>query len=486
MDYQLKLKSTRFRGSSITEPRDFNDEMESDRGRAFNSAAVRRLQQKTQVFPLETNAAIRSRLTHSLEVLQVGRYIAKTILKKLSKQSDNHFPLEFSEGFVSCIEIACLLHDIGNPPFGHFGEEAINLWAAEKVTACFAQFDDSELKQQLLDDLLTFEGNAQGLRTLHSLQTLNLSLTQLASIIKYTRTPAEAKPDKSSQFGYRQKKPGYYFSELPLIEKINQALSIAPGCRFPLVYIMEAADDISYCIADLDDAVTKGILSIEALNSELRNSWLKLSQQKPSDKLETDYFYKILDKAQERYKNNSDSSHHYILTLRTELVNDLVEYSADRYLKHHQQVFDGTLDESLLDGHDEYHCALESLRDVSVRKVYSCPEVEDLELKGFSIISGLLKTYGQLLDLSFTDFQLLVNENNLKHKIIETRLFHKISEKQKAAYLTATANITLKATASEEDRLLEFYYRTRLVIDYISSMTDHFAMAEFQNISASG
>lgn len=167
-DYKTKLKTDRYRIS--TKPgRDFNEEMESDRGRAINSAAVRRLQQKTQVFPLEANAAVRSRLTHSLEVLQVGRYISKLILKELIKEDKTID--QYSEGFISAVEIACLLHDIGNPPFGYFGEEAINKWTNTFLKDFINKSYQNEADcKKLIADLLNFEGNAQGIRLLHNIQ----------------------------------------------------------------------------------------------------------------------------------------------------------------------------------------------------------------------------------------------------------------------------------------------------------------------------
>ncbi|MFT5603037.1 MAG: dGTPase, partial [Flavobacteriales bacterium] len=166
MNYNQKLKVTRSRQSSI-EGRCFNEEMESDRGRAVNSAAVRRLQQKTQVFPLETNAAVRSRLTHSLEVQQVGRYISKIVIKELSSKGllEELGIVDNIDGFISAIEVACLLHDVGNPAFGHFGEEAINLWGKKTLTNIFNERFASEVDCSIIiKDLSSFEGNAQAIR----------------------------------------------------------------------------------------------------------------------------------------------------------------------------------------------------------------------------------------------------------------------------------------------------------------------------------
>ncbi|WP_045495759.1 dGTPase [Vibrio hyugaensis] len=488
MNYIDKLKSDRYRVSSI-EGRHFNEEMESDRGRAINSAAVRRLQQKTQVFPLESNAAVRSRLTHSLEVQQVGRYISKLVLKELTNQGIN--TAEYSEGFISAVEVACLLHDIGNPPFGHFGEEAINLWTRSFLSKTIhALYKDENDCGKLIKDLCNFEGNAQGIRLLHQIQALNLTYTQLACLVKYTRAAYEDKPSSSNsnQFSYRKKKPGYYFTEEDLYKKIQQNLAIADGCRFPLTYIMEAADDISYCIADVDDAVDKGILSIEKLHSEIERIWKSFRGKAGIDDVVVDegYLLNIANRAMEKAQEEKfNRNHTYILTLRTTLVNDLAHYAAERYVKNHDLVFNGTLDESLLDGCDKYNLATETLRYLSVDNVFNHTEVENLELKGYAVISGLLEIYSKLMSLSFEDFKLLALKNRLKSHPIETRLFHKLSSKHKTTYFSAVSELFNQQEVSNSDKLIEIYHRARLIIDYISGMTDGFALEEYQNLSAS-
>lgn len=491
MDYNLKLRSDRFKPS--TAPKEtFDDEMESDRGRAINSAAVRRLQQKTQVFPLESNSAVRSRLTHSLEVQQVGRFISKLILKKLKYRGQiEELGLKGKEdGFTSAVEIACLLHDIGNPPFGHFGEEAINHWARKSLIKVFVdKFGDQVTENILLNDLLTFEGNAQAIRLLHSIQELNLTLTQVACLIKYTRPAYEKKPPQDDKFFYRKKKPGFYFSEKEYISKLNNRLEMEKGCRFPLTYIMEAADDISYCIADLDDAIDKKILDVEQLHTAILDTWKSLAKVAGFDKMimESGYLPTIAEIAYEKCGfETHNKSHAYILTLRTKLVNDLANYSSDRYLDNHQQVFDGTLDESLLDGNDEYNLATETLKAVASKYVFSAKEVERLELKGHAIISGLLNIYTPLLELTFSQFKELSLNNVLKSHQVETRLYHGLSNKQKRIYNDSTKALFEAKNVSEQDQLLELYFRTRLLIDYISGMTDRYALEEFRSLSAIG
>lgn len=490
MDYNEKLKHERFRAS--TAPKDtFDEEMESDRGRSINSAAVRRLQQKTQVFPLESNAAVRSRLTHSLEVQQVGRYIAKLVLKKLN-EADKLKALgldDKKDGFTSAIEIACLQHDVGNPAFGHFGEEAINMWSETSLLNVFTEKFGDEVKDNILvKDLLCFEGNAQAIRLLHSLQDLNLSFSQVACLIKYTRPAYEPKPtDKSDLYYYRKKKPGYYYSEEEYVKTLQSNLNIESGNRFPLTYIMEAADDISYCIADLDDALDKGILNVDQLHKAINDIWDSYLDDEKVDNevVKKRYLPNLAKKAYKRYESESHNKNHsYILTLRTILVNELANYASDRYIENHEAVFDGTLDESLLDGNDEFHLATEVLKDVAFKYVFSAKEVERLELQGHTIISGLLDAYMPLLKLDYEKFKSLSKTEFLKSCPIETRLYHDLSNKHKRYYSYSVKSIHEQESVSDEDRILELYYRSRLLIDYISGMTDRFAFEEYRSLKA--
>ncbi|MEH6396591.1 dGTPase [Pseudoalteromonas sp.] len=490
MDYNEKLKHERFRAS--TAPKEtFDEEMESDRGRSINSAAVRRLQQKTQVFPLESNAAVRSRLTHSLEVQQVGRYIAKLVLKKLN-EAEKLKALgldDKKDGFTSAIEIACLLHDVGNPAFGHFGEEAINMWSETSLLNVFTEKFGDEVKDNILvKDLLCFEGNAQAIRLLHSLQDLNLSFSQVACLIKYTRPAYEPKPtDKSDRYYYRKKKPGYYYSEDKYVKALQNNLNIKSGNRFPLTYIMEAADDISYCIADLDDALDKGILNVDQLHKAINDIWDSYLDDEEVDNevVKKRYLPNLAEKAYKRYESESHNKNHsYILTLRTILVNELANYASDRYIENHEAVFDGTLDESLLDGNDEFHLATEVLKDVASKYVFSAKEVERLELQGHTIISGLLDAYMPLLKLDYEKFKSLSKTEFLKPCPIETRLYHDLSNKHKRHYSDSVKSIHEQETVSDEDKILELYYRSRLLIDYISGMTDRFAFEEYRSLKA--
>ncbi len=251
---------------------------------------------------------------------------------------------------------------------------------------------------------------------------------------------------------------------------------------------MEAADDISYCIADVDDAVDKGILSIDKLDAEIRRIWNSFTDDKNVDPsvIEEGYLLSIADLAKQKYENERhDKKHAYILKLRTILVNDLANYAADRFIQNHEAVFHGRLDESLLDGSDRYNLATETLREISIKNVFSDHEVENLELKGYAVISGLLEIYSPLMLLSFENFKQLSLDNFAKSYPIETRLYHKLSSKHKATYHQSVEKTFEQESPEKSSKMYELYYRSRLIIDYISGMTDQFALEEYQRLSAS-
>ena len=475
-NYRDKITCRRQRPTTV-EGRDIVEETESNRGRIIQSAAIRRLQQKTQVYPLETNAAVRSRLTHSLEVQQTGRFIARSILAQLKEHNKlKELGLEGIEtAFTNLVEMACLMHDVGNPPFGHFGEAAINDWMEKNARTCFfrASGTGSNLfEEKLLPDLLHFEGNAQGLRIIHSLQKLNLTCSQIAALVKYTRPAWQAEADQG--YTYRHKKPGCYYSEEPLLEMIWQHLGIAPGHRYPLVYIMEAADDIAYCIADLEDAVDKGILNLRQLQRLLQEEWDSQCQRAGVG------FSRYLPDIVEQALDENATSHIFITRFRTRLSKDLVDYATARYCERHQDIFEGSLDEPLIDGGSRQHLALLTLKWVARRHVFSQPEVETPELRGYAALMGLMDIYRPLLEMSRKEFTHIVNGEPSKHFIAQ-RLYHRLSGKHKEAYEEAVEALQGE---SEDSPALEWYYRCRLVIDYMSGMTDNFVLDEYQCLSA--
>lgn len=219
------------------------------------SGAFRRLQDKTQVQPLAEGGRVRSRLTHSIEVASVGRSLGSAVAFGL--RARRGLDLEQCHAIAHIVHAACLAHDIGNPPFGHGGEDAIQGWfrAHPQVLA--------GLSAEQAADLLAFDGNAQGFRTLTRLENyrddggLRLTYATLGALLKYAVSAHER--DATDPLGTR-KKPGFFSAERPYVEELWAALGLARGARHPLVYLTEAADDICYAIVDLEDGYAAGLL----------------------------------------------------------------------------------------------------------------------------------------------------------------------------------------------------------------------------------
>lgn len=480
---------------------------ESDRGRIINSAALRRLQQKTQVFPLERNAAVRSRLTHSLEVQQVGRFIVQSIFKLLGERAGDYGLQGLQHQVESLVEMACLLHDIGNPPFGHLGEAAINRWFAAHLPALQPQTanDDATaaLWQLVSTELSHYEGNAQGIRIVASLQQMNLTYSQSACILKYTR-PASLNPaDIPAHLSYLMKKPGFYLTEQNFVAAQQQALGILPYHRHPLAYVMEAADDISYCLADIEDAVEKDILTLQqvanllctrfaACYPTLSVSELPLIAGLGKPRTFHDIIQSALDKASTHAGN---AVYEFFIQLRVGFVHPLVQHAARQFLTEIDAVAAGSLNRALLEDESPYHQITRTFKAVALEHVFRHSEVETLEIQGFTIISGLLDVFAPLLALSDTDFAALLS-GKLKGYPLEQRLLHRLPKKYLQSYQQALQQLhndglapallqQLPGAASDDAalrRIYEFYLRCRLLQDHIGGMTDHFAADEYQTL----
>lgn len=476
IDYRTKLTTHR----QLYPFSDLEYSIESDRGRILSSPAFRRLQKRTQVFALELNASIRTRLTHSLEVAQTARFIAKSILTKLSEKGLETYGLEGMENaFVSTSEMTSLLHDIGNPPFGHFAEETINKWMRTHAVPLLDAVETSSetaLKDILKTDIVNYDGNAQAIRLIAKLQRLNLSYSQTLAVLKYTRGAYEAKPPKGDPLDYLKKKPGYYYSERDYVQTLQESLGVVPGHRFPLTYIMEAADDISYLTADLEDSVEKGILTLDQVYDLIRTACEEANEH---------YLFKLIHDKYEKAKRNDapyQFNMFFILT-RAQLVKELVEHVVDIYIANHEAIYQGSFNAALLefDKESEYYKAIRILKNISTKHIYQNKEVQTLELQGYTIVNGLLNIYKPLLELSSDDFGKLLQDKKIKC-FVAMRLIRRISSKQIVAY-QADVN-SLNTEYPEIFALMELYYRIRLITDYISGMTDDFALNEYQTLMA--
>lgn len=482
--YTKILSNTRFRTSEVSD-RHILLEAESDRGRLLFCPAFRRLQQKAQVFSMESNASVRSRLTHSLEVAQVGRYIADQISiqlmeKKLAEKEE-------CAALTTFVETACLMHDIGNPPFGHFGEFAISEWfKINGVDALKCAFEASgvagaeKYKNQALADFIEFDGNPQGIRIVTKLQRnndefgLNLTKTTLAAYLKYVRTSGIKPEEVESPF---VKKCGYFSTEVDIVESVWREFGYNSPQRYPLAYIMEAADDIAYCISDLEDSIEKGLLNQSSALSDIDSQWRSAGY----DKLE---FSSIITAALTNAANGEkpDGKPYTFTDFRTNLNRALVNHAAEQYIIHHDEVLSGAMS-SLISAESAYGKILELLKDYCRDRVYCHESVQKIELAGYKALSGLLEQFSCLLKIGEERFALALDgqkKDEKGHKIvIESKLLSLFPKR----YIQAYRDDLARLSRGESFHVKEWVLRAHLVTDFISGMTDDFSIDTYQTLS---
>lgn len=449
--YKQLVSSERLR-QSTEQGRSLLKEVESDKGRVVFSAPFRRMQSKAQVFSLESNAAVRSRLTHSMEVAHIGRYIVQEIKRIEDNKSKQGLLVDFSEMsslVETIVETSCLLHDIGNPPFGHLGEKAIQEWFEQHSNELHIQATgkDIDKKNSRYMDFANFDGNPQGVRIVTNLQGdpgkhgLNLTCTQIASLIKY--------PRKSIDNESKYKKIGIFTSEYKQVDKVWDVLGLDWGIRHPLVYLMEAADDIAYNLSDIEDGIEKRIVDEEKVISSLVSNFNELG---------LDNFVEYLKPKGEQIVSN-------FVAFRTKMIGELVIHAAESYIRNHESIVQGD-QPSIFDkeNDDKYSMALKSINDYCRDTFYSSAEAEDIEIAGYNIVYGLLEKFSILLAMPSDDFQILVSE--MKGKDLQRRMFSKFPSRWVEHY-----KIAISSNPNDE-----WFIRVQLLVDYISGMTDDFAL----------
>jgi len=269
MEWNKLLSEKRIRNFFVkpkTTERNNRTELERDYDRAVFSTPLRRMHDKAQVFPLEPNDSVRTRLTHSLEVSTVARDMARAISRWLEKE--NKIDEEQSRHIETIAATCGLIHDLGNPPFGHAGEEAVAEWFKKQESNFFNFVGNSRRKKQLKNDFIKFNGNAQTLRLVSKLQILsdlyglNFTCATMSAACKYT-----ASSDRIDK-NHEKKNFGYFASEELIVDLVRNETGTGES-RNPITYIVEAADDIVYSVGDLEDGVKKDVIAWEELKSKL-------------------------------------------------------------------------------------------------------------------------------------------------------------------------------------------------------------------------
>ncbi|WP_036878976.1 deoxyguanosinetriphosphate triphosphohydrolase [Xylanibacter oryzae] len=419
------------------ERHDDRTEFRRDYDRLIFSAPFRRLQNKTQVFPLPGSVFVHNRLTHSLEVASVGMSLGTDASQKILAM---HPELQSSHiGEIgSIVSAACLAHDLGNPPFGHSGEKAIQTFFTEGNGASLK----SKISEQFWDDITHFEGNANAFRILtHRFNGRReggfvMTYATLASIVKYPFASALA--GSHGKFGFFKSEADIYkkiADELGIIckSKDNEPMKYA---RHPLVYLVEAADDICYEIMDIEDAFKLKILSYKDTEDLMLNFFDSENRQR------------ILKRMEDEGLSDENEK---VVYLRACTIGKLENECVNVFVENEEQILKGTFEGCLIENISEIpreaykHCS-----DISFKKIYKSKPVLDVELSGFKIM-------GTLMDQ-------MVEAVTYPKRFYSKQLINRVSSQ----YDIESDNIETRIMA---------------VLDYISGMTDIYALDVYQKIN---
>jgi dGTPase len=350
-----------------------------DYDRVVFSSAFRRLQDKTQVFPLAKSDYVRTRLTHSVEASCVGRSLG--IAVGFGLHDRKKLPMDVTASDLGMIvSTACLAHDIGNPPFGHAGEKAIQEWFHSKGRSLIEQLSSDQEQQ----DFLRFEGNAQGFRILTSLQQpqnaggLQLTCSTLATFSKYP-TASDIAANKNKAPNISTKKHGFLRADSHYFQEVAKEVGLhsingSSWTRHPLAFLVEAADDICYSIIDLEDGCRRRHVDFETARDFLGQLIGDSSVMKKADELK-----------------NRESTLSY---LRAKAIGTLVGKVADRFLAIEDQLLKGTVHEELLNQiAAPQREIIAQIKQIDREQVYTASEVIEVEVPGYEALTGLLDAF---------------------------------------------------------------------------------------------
>ena len=439
MDWKILISNKRLgQEQRHTERHDDRSEFKRDYDRLIFSAPFRRLQNKTQVFPLPGSVFVHNRLTHSLEVASVGMSLGNDVAQRIISEHRPELRGTLFEEIGQIVATACLAHDLGNPPFGHSGEKAIQTFFTEGN----GSFLQEKVSPAFWSDITHFEGNANAFRLLtHQFKGRRpggfvMTYSTIASIVKYPF---------SSMAASKKGKFGFFACEQDIYQRLAGEMGIirlsAEGeplryARHPLVYLVEAADDICYEIMDLEDAHKLKILSFETVS-----------------RLLLDYFEpEVQEKILQRIKDEQlTDENEQIVYLRACVIGKLENECVNTFVEHEEEILNGTFQGSLVDHINPLQCgAYRRCAQLSVERIYKSRPVLDVELSGYQIMATLMKKM----------VEAVMNPN----RYYSQQLIGRVSSQY-------------DIDAPElEDRLMA-------VIDYISGMTDVYALDVYQKIN---
>ena len=442
------LSANRFFNSKTTDGADGRNPFENDYSRIVLSSYVRRMQDKAQVFPLAQNDFVRTRLTHSLEVSCFAKGLGlgvETFMLNRGLLDDRQ------RGFIPSIaETAGLVHDIGNPPFGHFGEESIRVFFRKLKTDATSKTGAAyqTLPPERQADFENFDGNVQGFRILKSLapnrhgDSFNLTFALLGTVVKYPFSSTDGNKKTKNPF---QKKFGYFCSERDAYQRIAAELGLKTGQRHPLTYLVEAADDIAYSVCDIEDGCKIGLIRLADLQEKFKGTDGETELQR------------LIDKGYSFDDDRELFVQQFRIAMQREMISDVVETFCDNI----ESIVNGDFKQDLLSASDSATIreVFKVLGDIN----FSHKSVLKRELLGDTVITYLLNILTDAV-FSRSPDEKGTSKNN---KIIALICSRKNDE-----------NI-LKSAGNT-------YEKFQKIVDYVSGMTDSFALRLYQEFTGKG
>ena len=435
MDWNKLLSAKRLGMEDWTASNKMEDrsQFQRDYDRIIFSSPFRRMQNKTQVFPLPEHIFVHNRLTHSLEVASVGRSLGNLLAEKLSPDySENPFISEIG----TIVSTACLAHDLGNPPFGHSGEAAISNFFIKGAGKEF----ETQLSKGEWKDFTHFDGNANAFRNLsHQFEGKRpggfaLTYSTLASIVKY---PFESVLATKQKFGFFQSEKESYRKIASELEIPSNATETFNYVRHPLVYLVEAADDICYQVMDLEDAFKLGILSYDQIKELYLNFYHPETDKKQLHSIE---------KTLERVTDKNEQ----ISYLRAVVIGKLIYECTLIFEENQTEIVNGNFGKGLIGNLNKTQSdAMNLVKEISYKQVYAHRSVVEIEIAGYKIIGTLLEEF--------------VGAIMTPKDLYSKKILSLLPEQYK--------------TKSESD-----YLKIQSIVDFVSGMTDVFALDLYRKI----
>lgn len=464
MDWNLLLNNSRRKDGNkpSTELSDIpqsRTEIERDYDRILFSTPVRRLADKTQVFPMEINDSVRTRLTHSHEVSNLARSIGTDLVFNHQEEVTIDDCLMPQRNIPSILAAIGLAHDLGNPPFGHQGEKAIGKWFEDNI--CIFKGVEG-ITEVMISDFVDFEGNAQTFRLVTKLQLLNddfgLNLTYgtLAALLKYT-VPSNRVNKKHSS----RKKYGYFQSESKIVEDVWQKTGLSEGIRHPVTYIMEACDDIAYSVLDAEDCIKKQLVSFPDLISHLAHTCKDDSLVKG-----------VIDKA----NNKHDEFRKSELSLaelndvsmqmfRVYSISAMVSAVKKSFLENYDSIMEGTFEHDLMNRSDAFKFC-EELKNFDRANGYNHKSVLSLELQGYNTLKNIM----DILWAAIIDREDVGNLKKKRKNPLSAYVYGRISENYRRIFEDENKKLPLR------------YKEAQLLTDMVSGMTDSYALSFYNDL----